>query len=52
MVLHDGTMLALPEYEAALEALLEPEHAAEVRLAKPLTTTGGRRWTERSSTAG
>ncbi|MGH2908522.1 MAG: ATP-binding cassette domain-containing protein [Solirubrobacteraceae bacterium] len=37
MVLHDGTVLALPEYAPALEALLAPERAAEVRLAKPLT---------------
>jgi ATPase subunit of ABC transporter with duplicated ATPase domains len=37
MVRHDGSVLALPEYEAALEALLNPERAAEVRLAKPLS---------------
>jgi ATPase subunit of ABC transporter with duplicated ATPase domains len=37
MVLHDGTVLAFPTYEPALEALLEPERAPEVRLAKPLT---------------
>jgi ATPase subunit of ABC transporter with duplicated ATPase domains len=37
MVLHDGTVLAFPTYEPALEALLEPEHATEVRLAKPLS---------------
>jgi ATPase subunit of ABC transporter with duplicated ATPase domains len=36
MVLHDGTVLALPEYAPALEALLEPERAAGVRLAKVL----------------
>ena len=36
MVLHDGTVLSLPEYESALEALIDPEHAADVRLAKPL----------------
>jgi ATPase subunit of ABC transporter with duplicated ATPase domains len=36
MVLHDGTVLALPEYGPALEALIDPEHAADVRLAKPL----------------
>jgi ATPase subunit of ABC transporter with duplicated ATPase domains len=37
MVLHDGTTLAFPGYEPALEALLAPERAAEVRLAKPLS---------------
>ncbi len=37
MVLHDGTVLALPAYEPALEALLAPERATEVRLAKPLS---------------
>jgi ATPase subunit of ABC transporter with duplicated ATPase domains len=36
MVLHDGTVLSLPSYESALEALIDPVHAAEVRLAKPL----------------
>jgi ATPase subunit of ABC transporter with duplicated ATPase domains len=36
MVLHDGTVLSLPEYGSALEALIDPAHAAEVRLAKPL----------------
>jgi ATPase subunit of ABC transporter with duplicated ATPase domains len=36
MVLHDGGVLALATYEAALEALLDPERAPEVRLAKPL----------------
>ncbi len=36
MVLHDGTVLSLPSYDAALEALLEPERASEVRLAKIL----------------
>jgi ATPase subunit of ABC transporter with duplicated ATPase domains len=36
MVLHDGTVLSLPSYESALEALIDPEHAADVRLAKPL----------------
>ena len=40
MVLHDGTVLALPEYDSALEALLsaDGEAAARVRLAKSLTT--------------
>ena len=37
MVLHDGTVLALPGYEPALEALLDPARAAAGRLAKPLT---------------
>jgi ATPase subunit of ABC transporter with duplicated ATPase domains len=36
MVLHDGTVLSLPDYESALEALLEPARAADVRLAKVL----------------
>jgi ATPase subunit of ABC transporter with duplicated ATPase domains len=36
MVLHDGAVLAIPTYEAALEALLNPETASEVRLAKSL----------------
>jgi ATPase subunit of ABC transporter with duplicated ATPase domains len=36
MVLHDGTVLSLPSYESALEALLDPVRAADVRLAKPL----------------
>ncbi len=36
MVLHDGAVLALPTYEAALAALLNPEVASDVRLAKVL----------------
>jgi ATPase subunit of ABC transporter with duplicated ATPase domains len=36
MVLHDGAVLAIPTYEAALKALLNPEAAADVRLAKVL----------------
>jgi ATPase subunit of ABC transporter with duplicated ATPase domains len=36
MVLHDGLVLALPSYESALEALLDPERAGEVTLAKVL----------------
>jgi ATPase subunit of ABC transporter with duplicated ATPase domains len=36
MVLHDGSVLAYPSYDAALEGLLDPTRAAEVRLAKPL----------------
>ena len=36
MVLHDGAVLAFPELEPALEALADPERAAEVRLAKVL----------------
>jgi ATPase subunit of ABC transporter with duplicated ATPase domains len=39
MILHDGTVLALPTYESALEALMEPTAAAQVRLAKVI---GGR----------
>ncbi len=37
MVRHDGSVLAIPEYESALQALLDPERAAEVRLAKALS---------------
>jgi ATPase subunit of ABC transporter with duplicated ATPase domains len=36
MLLHDGTVLSLPSYEVALEALIDPDGAAEVRLAKVL----------------
>jgi ATPase subunit of ABC transporter with duplicated ATPase domains len=36
MVLHDGGVLSLPSYDSALEALLDPAHALEVRLAKLL----------------
>jgi len=36
MVLHDGTVLSFPSYDSALEALLNPENAHEVRLAKLL----------------
>ena len=36
MVQHDGMVLSLPSYESALEALIDPAHAADVRLAKPL----------------
>jgi ATPase subunit of ABC transporter with duplicated ATPase domains len=36
MVLHDGTVLALPSYDAALEALIDPGRAPEVRLVKVL----------------
>jgi ATPase subunit of ABC transporter with duplicated ATPase domains len=42
MVLHDGTVLSLPSYDTALEALVEPARATEVRLAKSLTRPGGR----------
>ncbi len=37
MVLHDGTVLALPDYDSASQALLDPDRAANVRLAKSLT---------------
>jgi ATPase subunit of ABC transporter with duplicated ATPase domains len=37
MVLHDGTVLALPDFESTLAALLEPDAAPGVRLAKVLT---------------
>jgi ATPase subunit of ABC transporter with duplicated ATPase domains len=36
MVLHDGQVLALPSYDSALEALMRPEAASSVRLAKAL----------------
>jgi ATPase subunit of ABC transporter with duplicated ATPase domains len=36
MVLHDGSVLAYPKYDAALEGLLDPARAADVRLAKLL----------------
>jgi ATPase subunit of ABC transporter with duplicated ATPase domains len=36
LVGHDGIVLGLPDYESGLEALLEPERAHEVRLAKAL----------------
>jgi ATPase subunit of ABC transporter with duplicated ATPase domains len=40
MLLHDGTVLSLPTYESALEALLDPEAAADVRLAKVISRRG------------
>jgi ATPase subunit of ABC transporter with duplicated ATPase domains len=36
MVLHDGVVLSLPSYDSALEALIDPDRAGEVRLAKAL----------------
>jgi ATPase subunit of ABC transporter with duplicated ATPase domains len=36
MVLYDGLVLALPSYDTALEALLDPDRAEDVRLAKVL----------------
>jgi ATPase subunit of ABC transporter with duplicated ATPase domains len=36
MVLHDGSVLAYPSYDAALEGLLDPARAPDVRLAKLL----------------
>src|SRR5579875_763401 len=50
MVLHDGSVLSFPEYGPALAALLAPERAAEVRLAKRLTSVPRGRVTERSAT--
>jgi ATPase subunit of ABC transporter with duplicated ATPase domains len=38
MVRHDGAVLALPDYDGAAEALLEPDAAAGIRLAKTLTS--------------
>ncbi len=37
MVLHDGSVLALPDYDSAAEALLDPDRASRVRLAKRLS---------------
>jgi hypothetical protein len=34
--LQSGDVLALPSYEAAQDALLDPDHAAGLRLAKVL----------------
>ena len=36
MVLHDGGVLSFPSYDPALEALVDPAHAADVQLAKLL----------------
>jgi ATPase subunit of ABC transporter with duplicated ATPase domains len=36
MVLHDGAVLSFPSYDSALEALLDPDRAGDVRLAKAL----------------
>ena len=36
MVLHDGVVLSLPTYDAALAALIDPARATDVRLAKVL----------------
>jgi ATPase subunit of ABC transporter with duplicated ATPase domains len=38
MVLHDGTVLAFPDYDSAATALLDPDRATTVRLAKALTS--------------
>jgi len=37
MLLQDGSVLAIPDYDAALQALLEPGRATEVRLAQLLS---------------
>ena len=37
LLAHDGSVYALPSYESALEALLEPQNVADVRLAKTLS---------------
>jgi ATPase subunit of ABC transporter with duplicated ATPase domains len=37
MVLHDGTVLALPDFDSMMNALVEPEAAPQARLAKVLT---------------
>jgi ATPase subunit of ABC transporter with duplicated ATPase domains len=36
MVLHDGAVIALPSYDSASEALVDPEGAHDIRLAKLL----------------
>jgi ATPase subunit of ABC transporter with duplicated ATPase domains len=36
MVMRDGTVLSLPSYDSALQALIDPDRAGEVRLAKVL----------------
>jgi ATPase subunit of ABC transporter with duplicated ATPase domains len=36
MVMRDGTVLSLPSYDSALQALIDPERAGDVRLAKVL----------------
>ena len=36
LVGHDGTVVAFPDYPSALQALLDPRHAASVRLGKVL----------------
>jgi ATPase subunit of ABC transporter with duplicated ATPase domains len=36
MVLHDGRVLAIPAYDAAIEALIEPHRADDVGLARVL----------------
>ncbi len=41
MVLHDGTVLAFPDYDSAATALLDPDRATTVRLAKALTSKPG-----------
>jgi ATPase subunit of ABC transporter with duplicated ATPase domains len=38
MVLHDGTVLAFPDYDSASTALMDPDGATTVRLAKALTS--------------
>jgi hypothetical protein len=37
MVLHNGSVLALPEYELALRAPRDPTRAGELRLAQTLS---------------
>lgn len=37
MVLHDGSVLSLPSYDVALEALMDPDGAPRVRLAKVIS---------------
>jgi hypothetical protein len=37
MLLHDGTVLSRPSFDAALEALVDPAEARSVRLAKVIS---------------
>ena len=36
MILYDGAVLSLPSYDSAIEALIDPDRAGDVRLAEVL----------------